>query len=458
MLTVACRLSRLSVPLLAAMLASAPAPAEPYRLQPGDTVDFALLGTAPLSRRIMIDQDGAVSIPLGGSFPAAGRTVDDLRAAVIERLKSVSFPAGVDTQGVTVWSVIYPEGVLVEIAEYRPVYVSGDVLTPSSQPFRSGVTVAQAVAVAGGVSAYRGRQDHSIDRTELGEEETAAYAAAFRTALRVARIEAELAGRGEPDFSGVPADGLDPALADRLRALELEQMAARRDDLRKSRENIRGNIASSEARLGYLRRSQANLEAETRNYEDEVKRVEGLLQKGLTPIDRLRTAQRGVLLVSTRSLDTLAAVTQVERDLSDQRRALEKLDDTQRLDNLSALQAASAEAARSRAEIEGLRMKARVVSGLGDAAQDVRYFVTRRDGAAPIRREADAGDVLQPGDLVEVALDAPAAQALAAKPTTVAAAPPAMAAAAEAETEAAQAPTPRRRSGIPLPTPAVRPN
>ncbi len=413
----ACRSLPLSGWLLASLLMVSPvAAAEGYRLQAGDAIDFTLMGTTPLERRIMIGQDGRISIPMGGAFQAAGLTIDELRDAVVDRLKAVSYPAGVDAQGSTVWNVIYPEAVLVEVGEYRPVYVAGDVLTPSSQPFRSGLTVAQAVAVAGGPSVFRSRQDHSIDRAGLEEEEIAARTAALRSGLQMARIQAELDGKDKPDFSRLSAEGVDPALAAQLRSLELGQFEARRDDRAKARKNLEANIVSTQTRLDFLKQSQLNLEAEARNYEDEVKRVEALLRKGLTAIDRLTTAQRGAFLVSTRSLDTSATVAEVERELRDLKLALVKLDDDARLNNLAALQTTSAEAAQAQAKIEALRRKARVVSGVGMGEGAVGYVIARGSGTDLSRSQAEADTPLQPGDLVEVDLDgAPAQRAAAAR-------------------------------------------
>lgn len=456
---IACRLSTLGAALLAGLIAAAPAAqaGEPYRLQVGDTIDFSILGTLPVARKIMIDQDGTISIPLGGRFHAAGLTIESLRESVAQRLRTVSYPAGVDAQGAAVWSVIYPEGVLLDVGEFRPVYVSGDVLTPSAQPFRAGLTVAQVVAVVGGPSVSRSRQDHSLDRAALGEEETEAFSALFQARLQVARLEADLAGPGEPDLAAVPADGVEPGLADRFRSLVREQLAARRDDREKTRDNLRTSIAGSVARLGFLRQTQRNLEDETRNYDDEIKRVEELLQKGLTPIDRLRAAQRGALLVSTRSLDTLSAISQVERDVTDLQRELVKLDDTARMDNLAALQVASAGVSQAEARIAGLRDKARIVSGMGDEPEAIRYFITRATDGTSTRQEAEASAVLQPGDLVDVMLMEPASQ-----PTpvtrTVALASPAVSSlhAPDSFAETAAMPAQASSGRVPTPTPALR--
>ncbi|KQQ79035.1 hypothetical protein ASF65_14285 [Aureimonas sp. Leaf324] len=456
---IACRLSTLGAALFAGLVVAAPVAeaGEPYRLQVGDTIDFSILGTLPVARKIMIDQDGTISIPLGGRFPAAGLTIEALRESVAQRLRTVSYPAGVDAQGAAVWSVIYPEGVLLDIGEFRPVYVSGDVLTPSAQPFRAGLTVAQVVAVVGGPSVSRSRQDHSLDSAALGEEETETFSALFQARLQVARLEADLAGPGEPDLAAVPADGIEPALAERFRTLVREQLAARRDDREKTRDNLRTSIAGSVARLGFLRQTQRNLEDETRNYDDEIKRVEELLQKGLTPIDRLRAAQRGALLVSTRSLDTLSAISQVERDVTDLQRELVKLDDTARIDNLAALQVASAGVNQAEARIAGLRDKARIVSGVGDEPEAIRYFITRATDGTSTRREAEASAVLQPGDLVDVVLMEPASQP-APVTRTVALASPAVSSlhAPDSLAETAAMPAPAASGRVPTPTPALR--
>ena len=55
--------------------------------------------------------------------------------------------------------VIDPEEITVDIAEYRPVYVSGDVSKPGELGYRVGMTVRQVVALAGGYDLLRFRAD-----------------------------------------------------------------------------------------------------------------------------------------------------------------------------------------------------------------------------------------------------------------------------------------------------------
>ena len=57
--------------------------------------------------------------------------------------------------------IMHPEfrrRVAVDVSEYSPVYVSGDVSKPGAYPFRPGITIRQAIAIAGGILyAHRGR-------------------------------------------------------------------------------------------------------------------------------------------------------------------------------------------------------------------------------------------------------------------------------------------------------------
>ena len=71
-------------------------------------------------------------------------------------------------------SVVYDDfhalkdvSISVEVLTYRPFYIVGDVRTPGSYPFVSGMTVLNAVALAGGFT-YRAREN-SFYVTRTGE-------------------------------------------------------------------------------------------------------------------------------------------------------------------------------------------------------------------------------------------------------------------------------------------------
>ncbi|WAJ29176.1 polysaccharide biosynthesis/export family protein [Antarcticirhabdus aurantiaca] len=390
---------------LGVALFAASAQAQEYRLQPGDVLNFVVLGANRIDQRIAVDLDGQISVPVGGRFEAAGRTVAELQAEVAEKLKSGSFPIGADQNGRTVWDVIPPEAIVLDIAEYRPIYVSGDILTPGSQPFRSGTSVRQAIAVAGGASPFRTRQDPALELLGSEEQRRALLAQETGIELQIERLNAELKDGGVPAFESVRDNGLDPAQRDELLRNEQELFSTRQRDLDERRATIRQGIETIETRRDLLTESNENLQKETRLYQEELKRVEGLYAKGLVQVGRLNEAQRSVFLVASRSLDVSAELARLDRELVEMRSSLEEATTQRRSESLAQLKAASLELVATRAQIERL-------------SQRLQYFSPReteptveimRDGGGRSERVAATLDTtLLPGDTVVVRLnDAP---------------------------------------------------
>ena len=95
--------------------------------------------------------DGLISFPLAGDVRAAGRTLNDVRSAdalTRQPFRRQASDTGAST-GASTYSIMANE-ISLQIVEFRPVYVNGDVLHPGQVKYRPGLTVRQAVAVAGG--------------------------------------------------------------------------------------------------------------------------------------------------------------------------------------------------------------------------------------------------------------------------------------------------------------------
>lgn len=121
--------------------AEAPARAEQqvtiseYRLGPGDKIKVTVFGHQQESGEFEIDGSGALAYPLLGRVPAAGRTVAELQEA-LRRALDKGF-------------IINPR-LSVEVLNYRPFYIYGEVQRGGSYPYVAGLTVRRAVAIAGG--------------------------------------------------------------------------------------------------------------------------------------------------------------------------------------------------------------------------------------------------------------------------------------------------------------------
>lgn len=126
-------------PLARTTAAAAALDAAVYRLAPGDAVRVDVYGEPDLSVKLLIDPAGRINYPFLGEVPAAGRTAPQLAANIAKGLRN--------------GYLVNPD-VRVSVADYRPIYISGQVRRPSAYPFTLGLTLQQALTLAGGLTDY----------------------------------------------------------------------------------------------------------------------------------------------------------------------------------------------------------------------------------------------------------------------------------------------------------------
>jgi polysaccharide biosynthesis/export protein len=117
-----------------------------YRLGGGDQVRIITFNVDQLSQTFRVNDSGNLALPLLGSVHAAGLTTGELGTRIARELQRKSF--------------VRDASVSVEVAEYRPVFVLGEVNKPGQYPYLPGMTALTAVAVAGGFT-YRAVQDYA---------------------------------------------------------------------------------------------------------------------------------------------------------------------------------------------------------------------------------------------------------------------------------------------------------
>ena len=162
-----CLLLSLLLALLVAFTASAQDVAKPaasapatavdagYRLAAGDKVKITVYGHEDLSGEFEVDGGGRLSLPLIRDVDAAGLTVRQLQEAIIDKLQP---------------DYLKSPQVSAEVLNYRPFYIIGEVQTPGSYAYVNGMTVMNAVAMAGGYT-YRARKKSVRIVRGTGEEQ-----------------------------------------------------------------------------------------------------------------------------------------------------------------------------------------------------------------------------------------------------------------------------------------------
>jgi polysaccharide export outer membrane protein len=118
--------------------AGTPAVLDDYVLGPGDVVSVSVWGYPDMTTEIAIRPDGKLTLPLIGSVPAAGVTVDALTRALTKAYAEY---------------IIAPQ-ITVLIKQYRKLTVSvlGQVQHPGVYELPAGARVLNAIAAAGGLT------------------------------------------------------------------------------------------------------------------------------------------------------------------------------------------------------------------------------------------------------------------------------------------------------------------
>lgn len=142
---------------LAGHSAFADAP-EAYRIQPGDVLIVSVWKEQDMLSEVLVRPDGGLSYPLAGEIDAAGRTVEELRQTLDERLQKF-IPSAVVT-------------VAVKVIGGNRVYVIGKVNRPGEFTFTRPLDVMQALSLAGGATSFAALNDIRILRRENGKQKS----------------------------------------------------------------------------------------------------------------------------------------------------------------------------------------------------------------------------------------------------------------------------------------------
>ncbi|MHA1567804.1 MAG: polysaccharide biosynthesis/export family protein, partial [Alphaproteobacteria bacterium] len=137
-----------------------------YRLAPGDRLRIATFGHPDVSGEFAVDAAGFIVFPLLGQVSAAGKDVDALTQEMTAELDR---------------RFIVDPSLSIDVLNFRPFFILGQVNRPDSYPYRSGLTVRQAVALAGGFT--RRAKTGVVTIVRQGDEGPQEFRASIDTGL-----------------------------------------------------------------------------------------------------------------------------------------------------------------------------------------------------------------------------------------------------------------------------------
>lgn len=132
------------------------APEASTTLGPGDVFEMQIVGEPNLPAEYQVASDGSVDFPYLHSVKVAGLEPHELAHLVRRRLMEEK--------------ILTDPSVVIRVKEYRSkqVTVLGQVRNPGSYPFQPGMTLVQAISIAGGLNSIAVRDAIRLTRITRG--------------------------------------------------------------------------------------------------------------------------------------------------------------------------------------------------------------------------------------------------------------------------------------------------
>jgi len=365
-----------------------------YRVGSGDRLRIKVLNYPDLSGEFTVQPSGDISLASVGRIRVAGREFDELEDEFINRLRESGL---VDPQ------------VSVEIAEYRPIYVVGDVKSPGRYQFQMGMTVLQALAAAGGFLTL---DDETLKlRLQVLEAQDSMDTVEVDYVAAIAKRARLLAERDAAEKITFPPEIIerenDPKISgivdseNRLFATGLTAVSGAIAILENQKKQLYNEIDNLQAQLKAIEKRDDLIEIELRD-------VEYLFGKGLTAKTRLLELQRLLTDVQRDRLEVAAFVARAQQEISKVDLSMANLRND-RLDRiLGDLAAVQREISRleigrrTGKELLALRQAMSMQPAVRLILSGETYVITRDQGNDPEDMKATEHSYVLPGDVVRI--------------------------------------------------------
>ncbi len=123
-----------------------------YRVGAGDRLNIRVLDQRELTGQYLVDGAGNISMPLIHTVRVAGLAAPQIEHLVIGRLRN---------------GYLRSPSVSVQVTDLRPFFILGEVTRAGSFPYQAGMTVQNAIALAGGYSSRANQEKVLLTRKSI---------------------------------------------------------------------------------------------------------------------------------------------------------------------------------------------------------------------------------------------------------------------------------------------------
>jgi protein involved in polysaccharide export with SLBB domain len=371
------------------------------QLNLGQPVDVGLNGDVrtfyqrlDLTGEHTVDADGSIAIPLIGRFVLTGMTADEAQSKIMEAYQQATGRTG---------------EVHIAVLERLPVFVTGIVKSPGAYPFRPGMILIQAIALAGGVNADA--QDTARFTEAQHERERHAQAVDRLERLMARRLRLIKEGSlldtpptsvaSDQQSEAAPVDELSDAVDSETRLLDAE-MSARSDEL--GQQDVR--IVTLKNTLDGLKSMSQLIDRQIEVRAERVRVLQAMQGRGLGSIENLWNAQKDVADFELQRERLNVEIHAAEQNIADAEAVRSKSTVDRKVAVQTQLVAVEDEIKQQENVVS---TSEEITSALETDSMDVargaskfQLIVLRRTGSATSPLPADETTSLMPGDVVKV--------------------------------------------------------
>ncbi|MCV9998793.1 polysaccharide export protein [Pararhizobium sp. YC-54] len=365
------------------------------RVAEWQTAEGTVRDWSAISGDYTVGASGDISLPFLGTVPASGKTTAEIADEVGLQLQKL-------------FGLPDRPSASVELAQYRPIYLAGEIQTPGEYPFAPEMTVLKAVSLGGGLRRAENGQRFARDFINAQGDSSVQIAERNRLLVRRARLQAEIA---ESKDIAVPAEL--KGVADAADLLESEKaLMVSRDKRQKLQLTALAELkALLQNEIEALGKKSVTQSRQLELVVEDKGRVDVLAEKGLALSARKLAIEQRVADLQAALLDIDTASLKAKQDVS------KASQDETNLRNDWDAQLAQ-ELQNTEAELDTLSLKLITSRGLmtealvqsADAAQtprpgesvDISYSIIRQKDGKSTKIAADEGTPVQPGDVVKV--------------------------------------------------------
>ena len=409
----------LAILVLFPFIAMSSAFADEYRLGPEDKVrlkvyewrasrDEIFQWTA-LNDEFTVSEAGTLALPFVGEISAAGKSTGEVARLIAHGLMQ---QMGLGRE----------PNASVEVVQYRPFYILGDINKPGEFPYRPGLTVLKAVSLASGL-LNRPAETFRLQRELIaGSGDLGLYAVNVTSLLaRKARLEAELSGAQSIDFPPELSAHSNSAASAVAKQQEQLIFDARRESLStqtQALQQLRSFLDQEvEAQKQHIDLDDTQIEL----MQKELQGVSTLVESGLATSPRQMALQRALAQLQGERLTEETSLLRARQEISRTDISLQELQNNRTNEATVALR-------DTQAQLEDLDQKINTagkllretetteprLAALRDSAERAgpTYTIIRQSGDEVTELSATETTPVEPGDTVKVEFPLPNLQDL----------------------------------------------